>query len=329
VFGAQKNKEEFLMTNTSLRKKALLSSVAMMLVALVALGSATFAWFAVDPHVSTTDSLKMTTKASTGIKLLSKSEYDLWAAAAADEGNTGFTAVADAYAKNGVYLDAVLAAGATSTNLALATRSTQIQTNATGHVLTVPIIPITSGLSDTAADDTVFTSNNTWKTASGTDADTSTVLGSYSDASLGDSNRYIEKIYLMKTTTDGNEAVAKAKVTWEADAETAIASALRVALLSSDGKLLGIWGDTASTVYGYNGTAGAALSGDFVKANGTEATLRRTQAVSGTVADDSSCVQVVVYIDGEATSANSTNAFNANANSKVILKNLEVELTVG
>ena len=33
------------MTNTKFRKRALLSSVAMLLVALVALGSATFAWF--------------------------------------------------------------------------------------------------------------------------------------------------------------------------------------------------------------------------------------------------------------------------------------------
>lgn len=38
------------MTNTKFRKRALLSSVAMLLVALVALGSATFAWFTEDPN---------------------------------------------------------------------------------------------------------------------------------------------------------------------------------------------------------------------------------------------------------------------------------------
>ncbi|WP_316637889.1 hypothetical protein [uncultured Ruminococcus sp.] len=37
------------MTNTKFRKRALLSSVAMLLVALVALGSATFAWFSTTP----------------------------------------------------------------------------------------------------------------------------------------------------------------------------------------------------------------------------------------------------------------------------------------
>ena len=40
------------MTNTKFRKRALLSSVAMLLVALVALGSATFAWFTENPQVT-------------------------------------------------------------------------------------------------------------------------------------------------------------------------------------------------------------------------------------------------------------------------------------
>ena len=40
------------MTNTKFRKRALLSSVAMLLVALVALGSATFAWFTDDPNAN-------------------------------------------------------------------------------------------------------------------------------------------------------------------------------------------------------------------------------------------------------------------------------------
>ena len=40
------------MTNTKFRRRALLSSVAMLLVALVALGSATFAWFTENPVVT-------------------------------------------------------------------------------------------------------------------------------------------------------------------------------------------------------------------------------------------------------------------------------------
>lgn|GEM_PF-795293 len=60
------------MTNTKFRKRALLSSVAMLLVALVALGSATFAWFVANPSV-TASGLVMKTSASTGLLVKSES----------------------------------------------------------------------------------------------------------------------------------------------------------------------------------------------------------------------------------------------------------------
>lgn len=52
------------MKNTTFRKKALLSSVAMLLVALVALGSATFAWFTANPSAEATGLALKTTAAS-------------------------------------------------------------------------------------------------------------------------------------------------------------------------------------------------------------------------------------------------------------------------
>lgn len=61
------------MTNTKFRKRALLSAVAMLLVALVALGSATFAWFTSDPVADATG-IKMNTSTSTG--LLAKAVTD-------------------------------------------------------------------------------------------------------------------------------------------------------------------------------------------------------------------------------------------------------------
>ncbi|MBQ7133699.1 MAG: hypothetical protein IJO20_04305 [Ruminococcus sp.] len=64
------------MKNTTFRKKALLSSVAMLLVALVALGSATFAWFTTNPQVSA-DGLTLKATASAGLQILSESEKDL------------------------------------------------------------------------------------------------------------------------------------------------------------------------------------------------------------------------------------------------------------
>ncbi len=54
------------MKNTTFRKKALLSSVAMLLVALVALGSATFAWFAANPNANASG-LSLKTTAASGL----------------------------------------------------------------------------------------------------------------------------------------------------------------------------------------------------------------------------------------------------------------------
>ncbi len=65
------------MKNTTFRKKALLSSVAMLLVALVALGSATFAWFAANPNASATG-ISLKTTASTGLVIKTDSDQDDW-----------------------------------------------------------------------------------------------------------------------------------------------------------------------------------------------------------------------------------------------------------
>lgn len=56
------------MKNTTFRKKALLSSVAMLLVALVALGSATFAWFTANDTVTATG-LAVKSSAADGLKI--------------------------------------------------------------------------------------------------------------------------------------------------------------------------------------------------------------------------------------------------------------------
>ena len=56
------------MTNTKFRKRALLSSVAMLLVALVALGSATFAWFVDDPTADA-KGLNASAQSATGLQI--------------------------------------------------------------------------------------------------------------------------------------------------------------------------------------------------------------------------------------------------------------------
>ena len=61
------------MKNTKFRRRALVSSVAMLLVALVALGSATFAWFSADPNAHTTG-LNLKATSSTGLLINSATE---------------------------------------------------------------------------------------------------------------------------------------------------------------------------------------------------------------------------------------------------------------
>jgi len=61
------------MKNTTFRKKALLSSVAMLLVAIVALGSATFAWFTANPTV-TAEGFSAQASTAAGLAILSATE---------------------------------------------------------------------------------------------------------------------------------------------------------------------------------------------------------------------------------------------------------------
>lgn len=61
------------MKNTKMRKKMLLSSIAMLMVATVSLGSATFAWFKSNPYADATG-IKMQATASKGLKVLSATQ---------------------------------------------------------------------------------------------------------------------------------------------------------------------------------------------------------------------------------------------------------------
>ena len=76
------------MTNTKFRKRALLSSVAMLLVALVALGSATFAWFAANPKANAAG-LKLKTTAATGLVVKTDTDHKWSHAAALNAEETG------------------------------------------------------------------------------------------------------------------------------------------------------------------------------------------------------------------------------------------------
>ena len=80
------------MTNTKFRKRALLSSVAMLLVALIALGSATFAWFAANPNAST-QGLQLKTTAAAGLVMKTETDstwdHETYFGVASWSGNSG------------------------------------------------------------------------------------------------------------------------------------------------------------------------------------------------------------------------------------------------
>ena len=69
------------MTNTKFRKRALLSSVAMLLVALVALGSATFAWFTENPAVDA-NGITGQAQTSTGLEITTTTQGNAWGSTA-------------------------------------------------------------------------------------------------------------------------------------------------------------------------------------------------------------------------------------------------------
>ena len=75
------------MKNTTFRKKALLSSVAMLLVALVALGSATFAWFSANPNADATG-ISAKTHAAAGLVIRTETDRT-WSHHAALYANQG------------------------------------------------------------------------------------------------------------------------------------------------------------------------------------------------------------------------------------------------
>ena len=77
------------MTNTKFRKRALLSSVAMLLVALVALGSATFAWFTSNPNAYA-QGVKMKTTAATGLVIRTDTDTTWSHEAALRKGETDY-----------------------------------------------------------------------------------------------------------------------------------------------------------------------------------------------------------------------------------------------
>ena len=270
------------MKNTKFRKRALLSSVAMLLVALVALGSATFAWFVANP-TATASGLKMQTKADAGIAIASKSILDL--------------------VNND---DNVAAYGSTTVLRATGASVAAAVTDATSFSL-IPASPSTTVSSNAISFGTIAADVATSK-----DLDTEATWGAASGV-------YSEKIYLKTTTTDGTDTatVQSATVTITTTGSNAARLGVKVALVSSEGELIGIWkvdgGSDTKTWTGSTsavGNAGLTASAYSYTASGTKVTLTSPITVGSTIdangyADD--YITVYAYLDGENAGVQSSN----------------------
>lgn len=258
------------MKNTTFRKKALLSSVAMLLVAIVALGSATFAWFTQNPTVT-----------ATGLVM--------------DASVTGGLQIYAGKAKDAGLLD-----WATSTTLnAVANTETEDEKDA----VTDP-----AGITFGTPVSYSYDANATFRTTSAGDEDN--YAKKADAAISGGSADYTEKIYLRTSVAGGGTVqVDKAKVTITKSNEntTDLANAVRIMLVADDGTVLGTWSiDGVANKYL---TADAVSATDYpdAVASGTAKTFDTPLTIA---ADGTDYVTAYVWLDGEDDACKTTNVQN-------------------
>lgn len=289
------------MTNTKFRKRALLSSVAMLIVALIALSSATFAWFAANTTVNTTG-LAMKTTASTGLVVRSESA----AAASAPFGKTTQLDVTAYDASAGTYTaHASRQINPASFDATMAGDPAAFAATLTSGALTFGDY-VANSSDASAKKDTA-----TWGAK--------TVAG-YTSTS-GDV--YAEKIFVRTSDGAAADAVASIKtatvtISLAADADNAdvIKNCVRVALVAHQGAIasqsiaasdtfLGVWAPATSEDDAGNAPADA---GYAFKAGSAAVTCDKAYVSGAPLADgnyltvtnssDANYITAYVYLDG-------------------------------
>lgn len=287
------------------RKRALISSVAMLLVAMIALGTATFAWFTSNPNASASG-LKMKATASKGLVIRTASRVDRVGAEAAW--------------KHTDYLDSNDAGNGTAgTSFELAPASFD-PTTTLGTYYTVE-----------AENDGNYAAANDATVAS------STVFGNWDSCTTV----YKEEIVCKLTGTDSSTETAPMYLTsldiTLKDNDKVIGGTtykqshgVRVALLYTDAE------STTSLLGIYNGT-GAAVSNKYLTGAGTYSSklapadndysfpaAPATRTLVGNVDPSGNCkVTVIVYLDGE-----DSNVFTDSISAQDIVESIGVNLTV-
>lgn len=257
------------MTNTKFRKRALLSSVAMLLVALVALGSATFAWFTTNTHADA-DGLVIKSTAARGIVVQSES---------ARAQNIDFASK--------TYLDSNAAGTATvGTAIAVGPASFDFDSEDTDDY--GKFFKTTSGDPDISVTDVMA--------AAVTDA---------TAARTGSFDVYAEKVYVKVLGEDGAAVNMSVSVTANTatGASEAIVNSARVLVTNSDNSVVYFYGAGSGATFTANtylkGTA-AAGSYSTVKSDATQAAVACSSKSIGTVSvSGNDYVNVYVFLDGE------------------------------
>ena len=276
------------MTNTKFRKRALLSSVAMLLVALVALGSATFAWFSADPNAKT-KGLDLKAQSSTGLLIQSGTEKTV------DSTWWSHEALLNAKSKSGSTWTAndAISIGAAS------------QEAASGTSAAHKIFRVDAASDGASAADT---NKAVTEASAGTDYYEENLYLKVTGAASA--NVDIKKVTLTNTNTDIGKAVRVAILS--SDLKT----------------LYGIWKPSAGTDNKYLTATAANFSSSLEAGpySGKASASAQTISIGSIGNDGSNYVVLRVYIDGEDANVYSLNIAQADLSS--ILSSVVVEFKI-
>ncbi len=261
------------MKNTTFRKKALLSSVAMLLVAIVALGSATFAWFTANPEVSASG-LSMKASTDAGLQICSSS----YETANGGKKEFGLSTILNAVAEKD-------AEGTPTGNIVASTDPKQIATPLSYMQDNADVISFAKA---TAIEEGKYDVNTTSIDTSGANA------------------THEETIYLKSSIAGDPVIVKSASVKINANAGAgSLASAVRVMLVSGK-NVIGIW-STSGETNKYITSAGVVSTTDFT-GNKASKEVASTEISVGFTGNDA--VKMYVWLDGEDSDCYTTNVNN-------------------
>ena len=276
------------MKNTTFRRRALISSVAMLLVALVALGSATFAWFSADPNAKT-KGLDLKAQSSTGLLIQSGTEKTV------DSTWWSHEALLNAKSKSGSTWTAndAISIGAAS------------QEAASGTSAAHKIFRVDAASDGASAADT---NKAVTEASAGTDYYEENLYLKVTGAASA--NVDIKKVTLTNTNTDIGKAVRVAILS--SDLKT----------------LYGIWKPSAGTDNKYLTATAANFSSSLEAGpySGKASASAQTISIGSIGNDGSNYVVLRVYIDGEDANVYSLNIAQADLSS--ILSSVVVEFKI-